>query len=76
LADSVIQANYFFIFSQNKNQVWFFNPNSQSLKGKLNSMFQPEKSHFYPTPCTALWGGGGGAFSADLKIWLVKCELH
>jgi hypothetical protein len=40
-------------------------------KPKPNPLIRAEKSHYYPTPCTALWRARG-ASSAALKIFLIK----
>jgi hypothetical protein len=39
------------------------------------SEYAAEKSHYYPSPCTALWGGGeggGGCYLYGPKVLLNK----
>jgi hypothetical protein len=50
-----------------------FNPNPHCFIAITKAQLVAEKSHYYPTPRTALWGRGKeGATSTTLKICLIK----
>jgi hypothetical protein len=50
------------------------NPNPHCFIAIPKPRLVAEKSHYYPTPCTAQWEEGekGGATSIALKICLIK----